>query len=76
MEDGENEPVEVPRQVYCELKTMRQMGTHEPLSDEVLDGLETYNFRAAREWVLDNPEAYVRTVYDGMVDATSSESES
>ncbi|WP_224270010.1 hypothetical protein [Haloprofundus salinisoli] len=70
MGDSDTEPVAVPRQVHCELKTLRQMGTHELLSEEVLDGLETYNFGTARQWVIENPEAYVQAVYHGTRDET------
>lgn len=68
MSDSDTEPVPVPRQVHCELKTLRQMGTHDMLSEEVLDGLEAYNFDAAKTWVLEHPDEYVRSLEVGMRD--------
>lgn len=70
MSDSDAEPVTVPRQVHCELKTLRQMGTHDLLSAEVLDALEAYSFEATREWVLEHPDEYVRAVYQGTEDET------
>ena len=67
------EPVEIPRQAYTELKTLRQMGTHDMESGEVLDGLEAYNFESARRWVLDNPDAYMRLLYETLRDETPTE---
>lgn len=68
---GETERVEMPRQVYCELKTLRQMGTPLADADAVVARLDAYDFRAAREWVLDNPDRYVRAVREGMADETT-----
>ncbi|MFC6823951.1 hypothetical protein [Halopelagius fulvigenes] len=65
MSDSDTGPVAVPRQVHCELVTMRQMGTHDMLSEEVLDGLAEYNFDAARQWVLEHPDEYVRALDEG-----------
>lgn len=65
MSDSDTGPVAVPRQVHLELLTMRQMGTHDMLSEDVLDGLEEYNFDAAREWVLEHPDEYVRALDEG-----------
>ncbi|SFG63084.1 hypothetical protein SAMN04488063_2651 [Halopelagius inordinatus] len=70
MSESDTGPVTVPRQVHCELTTMRQMGTHDMLSEDVLDGLETYNFDAARQWVLEHPDEYVRSLEQGMRDET------
>ena len=70
MRESDEGPVAVPRQVHCELQTLRQMGTHDLLSGEVLDALETYNFEATRDWVVDHPDEYVRAVYRGTVDET------
>lgn len=67
---SEAEPVEVPRQVYCELKTLRQMGVDPVDPDAVLARLDDYEFEAALDWVLENPDEYVRTVRAGMVDGT------
>lgn len=71
MEDAE--PVEVPRQVYCELKTLRQMGTDPTDPEAVVARLDAYNFETALNWVLENPERYVRTVDAGMVDETNAD---
>ena len=68
MGDSDTEPVAVPRQVHCELETVRQMGTHDLLSEEVLDALEFYDFEATREWVLEHPDEYVRAVHQGTRD--------
>lgn len=68
MEDADS--VEMPRQVYCELKTLRQMGVDLTDADAVTAGLERYNFDAALDWVLDDPEAYVEAVRSGMTDET------
>lgn len=76
MSDSDTEPVTVPRQVHCELKTLRQMGTHEMLSEDVLDGLEKYNFDAARQWVLEHPDEYVRSLEAGMRDETIADTSS
>ena len=69
MGERDTEPVAVPRRVHCELETLRQMGTHDMGSEEVLDGLKEYDFGAALEWVLENPEKYVRAVDAGTRDA-------
>lgn len=76
MDDSETGPVAVPRQVHCELQTLRQMGTHDLLSEEVFDALEAYHFEAAEEWILDHPEEYVVAVYDGTRDETLLDGES
>lgn len=68
--DRTPDPVSVPRQVHCELKTLRQMRTHDLLSEEVLEALDDYGFEATREWILDNPDRYVRAVYCGTEDRT------
>ena len=54
--------VEVPFQVYCELETMQQMGTYDMASEDVLDGLEEYDFHAARDWVVEHPDEYIRVI--------------
>lgn len=66
--ESESGPVAMPRQVYCEIKTVRQMGLYDMYSEEVIEGLEAYNFDTALEWVLDNPEEYVRALDEGMED--------
>lgn len=76
MDESDTEPVAVPRQVHCELKTLDQMGTHDMLTGEVIDGLEAYDFEAARAWVLENPEEYVRAVRRGTRDETAAAGES
>lgn len=63
-------PVAVPRQVHCELQTLRQMGGHDLLSTEVLDVLDAYDFDATREWAIEHPDRYVRAVREGTVDAS------
>lgn len=60
--------VPVPRQVHCELETLRQMGTHDLLSAEALDAMETYDFDAARAWALEDPDRYVRAIVAGTED--------
>ncbi|MFC7139301.1 hypothetical protein ACFQMA_05540 [Halosimplex aquaticum] len=65
-------PVAVPRQVHCELQTLGQMGV-DPFEEGILDTLDRYNFHAAREWALDNPDRYVRAVREGTVDETFAE---
>lgn len=70
---GDAESEEVPRQVYIELKTLRQMGVDLADPDAVVAGLDAYNFETALDWVLENPDAYERTVREGMVDETVAE---
>lgn len=70
MGDSDTEPVAVPRQVHCELKTLQQMGTHDLLSEEVFEVLEAYDFEATRKWALEHPDQYVRAVYEGTRDET------
>lgn len=70
MDESDSDPVAVPRQVHCELETLRQMGTHDLLSEEVLEAVEAYHFEATREWILEHPEKYVRAVSEGTVDET------
>lgn len=70
MSDSDSKPVAVPRQVHCELKTLRQLGTHDPFSEEILEAAAAYNFEAAREWIVEHPEQYVRAVYAGTEDET------
>jgi len=62
------DPVPVPRQVHCELETLRKMGTHDLLSTEALDAMETYDFDAARAWALADPDRYVRAIVAGTTD--------
>lgn len=64
----DTEPVPVPRQVHCELETLRQMGTHDLLSPEALDAMETYDFDAAKEWALEDPDRYARAIVAGTED--------
>lgn len=71
MSETDDDAVEMPRQVYCEIKTVRQMGLYDVRTEEVIEGLEAYNFDAALEWVLDHPEEYVRAIEEGMVDEES-----
>lgn len=68
MSDSDTGPVAVPRQVHCELRTLRQIGTHDLLSAEALDAMETYDFRAVRAWALEQPDRYVRAVRAGTRD--------
>lgn len=68
--DPDPGPVTVPRQVHCEIATLRQLGTHDLLSAEVFDALEAYDFAAAREWIIEHPDRYVRAVYLGTEDET------
>lgn len=70
MADADTAPLAVPRQVHCELETLRQMGTHDLLSADVLDVLERYDFEATRSWALEHPDAYVHAAVNGTVDET------
>lgn len=63
-------PVPVPRQVHCELETLRQIGTHDLRSAAVFDALEAYDFEATRAWIVDNPERYKRAISRGTRDQT------
>ena len=63
--ESDADPVAVPWQVHCEIRTLRQMNTHEMRSAEALDAMEAYNFDAALSWTLDNPDAYLRAVERG-----------
>lgn len=68
MRTADAEPVPVPRQVHCELRTLHQLGGVDPLSPSILDVLDAYDFDAAREWAIENPDRYVRAVQAGTVD--------
>ncbi|NHN58666.1 MULTISPECIES: hypothetical protein [Halorussus] len=68
---GDAEEAEMPRQVYSELATLRQMGTDLSDPQEVVARLDACNFRAALDWLLDSPEAYERIVLDETHDAGS-----
>lgn len=71
--DGRGDgPVAVPRQVHCELRTLRQLGV-DPFEEGILDTLDAYDFDAAREWAIANPDQYVRAVSEGTVDETFTE---
>lgn len=61
MGDQSRQPI--PPQVHCELKTLHQMGTHDMGSEEVVEGLREYDFTAALDWVLENPELYIQMVH-------------
>lgn len=67
---ADGEPVPVPRQVHCELQTLRQMGGCDLYSPDILDVLAAYDFEAARQWAVANPDRYVRAIEDGTVDET------
>lgn len=68
MQATDQGPVTVPRQVHCELRTLRQMGNHDLLSGDVLDVMEHYEFEAARTWALEHPDESVRAVVEGTRD--------
>lgn len=70
MGDRDADPVPVPRQVHCELETLRQLGTHDLRSAEVFDALAAYDFTATREWIVENPGRYRRAVARGTRDET------
>lgn len=63
-------PVAVPRQVHCELTTLRQLNGVDLLSPDVLDVLAAYDFEATREWAVSHPNRYVRAVELGTQDAS------
>lgn len=65
MDESDSGPVTVPPQVACELETLKQMGTHDLASAEVLDGLAEYDFHAARQWIVEHPDEYMRAVREG-----------
>jgi hypothetical protein len=69
------DPVPVPRQVHCELETLRQMGTHDLLSAEALDAMETYDFDAAKAWALEDPDRYLRAIVAGTADRSVGEAQ-
>lgn len=66
-------PVPVPRQVHCELTAVLQMGIHDPLSEDILEELQRYDFEATRQWAMENPDAYVEAVQRGTVDRAVAE---
>lgn len=70
MSESDDEPVAVPRQVHCELETLRELDGCDLLSPDVLDVLAAYDFDAARAWAVEHPDRYVRAVEAGTVDRT------
>ena len=68
---GDAERAEVPRQVYSELATLRQMGTDLADPEEVVARLDACNFEAALEWMFENPDAYERLILGGSADGTT-----
>lgn len=71
--DESEGPVPVPRQVHCELRTVLQMGMHDPLSADILDAFEQYDFTTTRKWVLEHPDEYVAAIQRGTVDRSITE---
>ncbi|MFC4450047.1 hypothetical protein [Halorussus aquaticus] len=70
---GDGEPVEMPRQVYCEFETLGQMGVDVTDPDAVVAGLDAYDFDSALEWLLDNPEQYEQAVRGGRAEETTAD---
>ena len=68
---GGSESISAPRQVYCELQTLRQMGIDLTDPDAVVSGLDAYNFETTLEWVLHNPDDYERAIREGLNDETT-----
>ena len=70
--ESDSDPVAVPWQVHCEIRTLRQMNTHEMRSAEALEGMEAYKFEAALSWALENPDEYLRAAERGTTGRSAS----